>query len=113
MPPVSRTINQSVNLILSQVSEQTRIPINMGLVPMNLFFQGQYVTQARDENACDALAGVFEDENGRRSARGLPPIHVAWGMLFDPTERAYYFNVAIVEAPRPPSILLGSPRIDK
>ena len=108
-PPAMRTIHESVMLILSQVSQRMGTHIFAGLMPWNRMLNGVYMTGAQNENACDALVEVLESVNFRRAEMHAPMIHGTWAMLYDPTIKQYAFNVSFIEAPKPPSPLLGRP----
>jgi hypothetical protein len=46
-PPATRTVDETVMLVLSQVSQRIDIPIRHGEVPMNLFLRGRYLPWQR------------------------------------------------------------------
>ncbi len=111
LPQATRTLWDSVGLILSEVSHTSNIPVTLGMFPTNLFLQRRYQTEAQDENACDVLDRVLEDPNVHRNEIGAPLIHLAWVMLYDVAGKTYYFSVVQPTPQAPPSMVLGNPRI--
>jgi len=107
-PPAMRTIDESLSLILQQVSQQIHATIARGAEPANLFLGYAYPSDAENERACDLMVRTFESANPKRVAMGLPMIHVLWAMLYDPTAKEYFYNAAIVEPP-PAQPLNGRP----
>ena len=101
MSPAKRSIGDSVTEILSQVSQQMGRPAIIAMVDPNFILGRQYLTEAQNENACDALTLVFEDVNGVRNALGFSSSHVAWAMRYDIATKTYYFNVGPVPTPAP------------
>ena len=82
--------------VLNQVSEQRGTPIVLGVIPNNLFHQGPVMAVANNEPARDVLARAFFELNGPRLADGTDPVGLPWTLVYDPTNRQYWFSVNAV-----------------
>lgn len=78
------------------MSEKRGLPIVLGTTPTNLFRQTWIFAGAKNEPARNVLSRAFRDINGPRIAKRLDTIALVWGMLYDPTDRQYWFNMHVV-----------------
>ncbi len=83
------------------MSEKRATPIVLGTTPTNLFRQTWVFAGANDEPARDVLSRAFRDFSGQRPTQGPDAITLVWSMLYDPTDRQYWFNVGVVSAGTP------------
>ncbi|HUE23679.1 MAG TPA: hypothetical protein VMQ86_18460 [Bryobacteraceae bacterium] len=87
-----------VSSIINQVSAARHIPIAMATIPTSLFLNVSTTEEASSEPARKILMRAFEAINGPRLSRGGSRLRLTWDLLYDDTEREYFFNVDGVDA---------------
>ncbi len=94
-----------VSSIINQVSTTRHLSISMATIPTSLFLNAYVTEEAYGEPARKILMRAFEGINGPRLSHGGSRLRLTWDLLYDDTERAYFFNVDGVDAEIEP----GSP----
>jgi hypothetical protein len=98
LPRRSYSLYELVSSIVNQVSVARSVPIAMATIPTSLFINSSVTEEASGEPARKVLMRAFETINGPRLSHGVSRVRLVWDLLYDDTERGYFFNVDGVEA---------------
>jgi hypothetical protein len=90
-------LNELVQMVLDEVARSRGVSIVVGEIPTNIFRQTSVVEVANNEPARDVLERAFAELNGPRLAIGLPKIGLTWNLVYDPTDRGYWFHAGAIE----------------
>lgn len=96
-------LQEYVMAVLSEVSKQRGIPIELATVPINVFNSTTLTEGASNESARAVLIRAFSLINGPRYAAGFNPLRLSWAMFYEPNAQMYFFNVSDVPAQDPPA----------
>jgi hypothetical protein len=97
LPRQSYSLFQLVSSIINQVSAARKVSITMATIPTSFFINSSVTEESSGEPARKVLMRAFETVNGPRLAQRIERARLTWDMMYDPTERTYFFNVDNVE----------------
>jgi len=86
-----------VSSIIDQVATARHVPIAMATYPTSLFLSASVTEESLGEPARKVLMRAFETINGERLSHRIAPVRLAWDLMYDSTERTYFFNVDNIE----------------
>jgi hypothetical protein len=86
LPQQERTLQQTIELVLGNVSFKSKQPIILSSGPAKVMFEARVTVGGEDRRARDLLRQAF-DQTG---------LGLRWTCLYEPTFRKYHFNGIIV-----------------
>jgi hypothetical protein len=93
LPRQSYSLYELVSTVINQVSAARKVSIMMATIPTSLFINTSVTEESSGEPARTVLMRAFETVNGPRLAHRIDRVRLTWDMMYDPTERTYFFNV--------------------
>jgi hypothetical protein len=89
LPAQERSGAQTLRAICDAISKETKVPVMVGTIPLNMFLRYHSAQGVAEEKARDVLVGFLHrvDNSDRLS----------WRLLYDPGMKTYALNIHRVQ----------------
>ena len=96
LPDEERSVMETVEAILMAIADETGTKVEVGLVPINAFYNHRIRLGAEYETAASVLGRALEAIKPPTIQGGVSWAGVSWQLFYGPGNKSYFFNVHFV-----------------